>query len=70
MAKLLVWSRSASGRQHDLGAMDEGCFQIGDGRALKWVPESRYMFLSSDTCHDPDVGQILTITIYHHQIVS
>jgi len=28
----------------------------------EWVLESRFMFLSSDTCCDPDVGQILTTT--------
>jgi len=61
MVRLLNWSWSASGRRYDLEAVDEGCVRIGGGEGFGTVPWNGFMFLSLDTCHNPDRRQILTI---------
>jgi len=62
MTRFLDWSRSASGRQYGLGAVDEGCLRIGGDGGFRMVSREQFMFLLPDLYHDRDRGQILTTT--------
>jgi len=62
VALLLDWSRSASGRWCNFGAVDEGCLRIRGDKHFGMSFKSRFMFLLLNTCRDPDTNQILTIT--------
>ena len=48
LSGLLDWSRSAFGRWHGLGPMDEGCLRIGGGRDFRMGSESWFTLLSVD----------------------